>query len=54
MGIMKNSSEKLSVVEEETGESVSTKFEVVLKRNLEFLTFTSVCPVLNGEDVDPP
>jgi hypothetical protein len=27
---------------------------VVLKRNPGFSTFTSVCQVLNGDDVDPP
>jgi hypothetical protein len=32
MHIMKNASEKLSVVKAEAGESVSTKLRVVLKR----------------------
>jgi hypothetical protein len=54
MDIMKNASEKLSVVIEETGESVSTKLQLLLKRNTEFSTFTSICQVLNGDDVDPP
>jgi hypothetical protein len=50
---MKSASEKLSVVKGEAGESVSTKLQVVLKRNPGFLTFTSVCQVLNGDDADP-
>jgi hypothetical protein len=37
MDIMKNASEKLSVVKGEAGESVSTKLHVVLKRTLDFL-----------------
>jgi hypothetical protein len=52
--IMKNASEKLSVVEWEAGESVSTKLQAMLKRNPGFWTFISVCQVLNGVDVDPP
>jgi hypothetical protein len=48
-----SNSVKLSVVEVETGESASTKLQVVLKRNPGFSTFTSVCQVLNGDDVDP-
>jgi hypothetical protein len=50
---MKNASEKLSVVKGEAGESVFTKLHVVLKRHPGILTFTSVCQVLNGDDVDP-
>jgi hypothetical protein len=49
--ITKNASEKLSAVKGEVGESVSTKLQAVLKRNLGFSTFTNVCQVLNG---DPP
>jgi hypothetical protein len=41
-------------VKGEAGESVSTKLQAVLRRNPGFSTFTSVCQVLNGEDVDPP
>jgi hypothetical protein len=54
MNIMKNASEKLSVMKGESGESVSTKFQVVLKRNPGFSTFTIVCQVLNGDNVDLP
>jgi hypothetical protein len=54
MDRMKNASEKLIVVKGEAGESVSTKLQVVLKRNPGFFTFTSVCQVLNGDNVDPP
>jgi hypothetical protein len=32
---------------------VSTKLQAVLKRNVGFSTFTSVCQVLNGDIVDP-
>jgi hypothetical protein len=39
MDIMKNASEKLSVV----------KGEAVLKRHSGFSTFTSICQVLNGD-----
>jgi hypothetical protein len=53
MDLMKNASEKLSVVKEKAGESVSTKLQPDLKRNPGFSTFTSVCQVLNGADVDP-
>jgi hypothetical protein len=42
MDIMKNASEKLSVVKGEAGESVSTKMQAVLKRNSGFSTFISV------------
>jgi hypothetical protein len=52
MDIMKSASEKHSVVEGEAGESVSTKLQAVLKRNPGFSTFSSVCQVLNGEDLD--
>jgi hypothetical protein len=45
MDIMKNASEKFSVVKGEAGESVSTKLQAVLKRNPGFSTFTSVCQV---------
>jgi hypothetical protein len=35
--------------------SYGTAFlQAVLKRNPGFLTVTSVCQVLNGDDVDPP
>jgi hypothetical protein len=44
----------LSVVKGEAGESVSTKLQAVSKRNPGFSTFTSVCQVLNGDDVDSP
>jgi hypothetical protein len=54
MDIMKNTSEKLSVVKGEAGESVSTKLQAVLRRNPGFSTFTSVCQVFNGDNVDPP
>jgi hypothetical protein len=54
MDIMKNTREKLSAVKEETGESVSTKLQTVLKRNPEFSPFNSVRQVLNGDDVGPP
>jgi hypothetical protein len=50
---MKNASEKVSVVKEEGGESMSTKFQAVLVRNLGFSTFTSVCEILDGDDVYP-
>jgi hypothetical protein len=53
MDLMKNASEKLSVVKGEAGDSESTKLQAVLKRNHGFSTFTSVCQVLNGDDVDP-
>jgi hypothetical protein len=53
MDIMKNESEKLRAMKWEAGESVSTKFQAVLKRNLDFSTITSVCHILNGDDVDP-
>ncbi|PNF20455.1 hypothetical protein B7P43_G07698 [Cryptotermes secundus] len=42
MDLMKNASEKLSVVKGEAGESVSTKLQAVLERNSRFLTFTRV------------
>jgi hypothetical protein len=54
MDIMKNASEKIKVVKGKAGESVSTKMHAVLKRNPGFSTFTSVCQVLNGDDVDHP
>jgi hypothetical protein len=54
MYIIKNASEKLSVVKWEAGESVSTKLQGVLERNPGFSAFTSVCQVLNGDYVDPP
>jgi hypothetical protein len=38
----------------EAGESVASKLQAVLKRNPGFSTFTSVCQVLNGDDVFPP
>jgi hypothetical protein len=47
MDIIKNASEKLSAVKGEAGESISAELQVVLKRNPGFLTFTSVCQVLN-------
>jgi hypothetical protein len=53
MDIMKNASEKLSVVKGETGESVSTKLQEALKRNSGFSTFTNVCQVHHGDDADP-
>jgi hypothetical protein len=40
---MKNASEKLSVVNGEAGERVSTKLQAVLKRNTGFSAFISVC-----------
>jgi hypothetical protein len=43
MDIMENPNEKLSVVKEEAGESVSSKLQAVLKRNHGFLTFISDC-----------
>jgi hypothetical protein len=51
---MKNASEKLSVVKGEAGESVSNKLQATLKRSPGFSTFTCVCQVLNGDDVDHP
>jgi hypothetical protein len=51
---MKIASEKLSVVKGEAGENVSTKLQAVSKRKPGFSTFTSVCQVHNGDDVDPP
>jgi hypothetical protein len=42
MDIMKNASEKLSVVRGEAGESVSTKLQMVLIENPGFFMFTSV------------
>jgi hypothetical protein len=54
MYVMKNASEKHHIVKGEVGESVSSKLQVVLKRNSVFSTFTNVCKVLNGDDVDPP
>jgi hypothetical protein len=48
---MKNKSEKLYVLIEEAGESVSTKFQEVLKWTPGFSTFTNVCQVLNGDNV---
>jgi hypothetical protein len=53
---MKNANENCNVVKEEAGESVSTKLQAVLKRNPDFFflfTFTIVCQVRNGDDVDP-
>jgi hypothetical protein len=43
---MKNASEKLSVVKGEAGESVSTQWQVLLKRISGFSAFTRVCQVL--------
>jgi hypothetical protein len=40
---MKNASETLSVAKGEVGERVSTKLQVVLKRNFGSSTFTIVC-----------
>jgi hypothetical protein len=54
LDIIKNASEKLSVVKGKAGESVCTKLQAVSKRNLGFLAFTSVCQVHNEDDVDPP
>jgi hypothetical protein len=54
MDIMKNASKKLNVVKEQASESVSTKLQAVLKINPVFSIFTSVCKVINGDDVDPP
>jgi hypothetical protein len=54
MDMKKIENEKLSVVKRDAGESVSTMFQAVLKRNPGFLAFTSVCLVLNGDDVDSP
>jgi hypothetical protein len=45
---------KSSVAKGEVGESVCTKLQAVLKRNPGFSTYTTVCQVLNGDDVDPP
>jgi hypothetical protein len=53
MDIMKNASEKLSVVKGDSGESVSTKLQAVPKKIPGFPTFTSVCQALNGDDVEP-
>jgi hypothetical protein len=50
--IMKNTSEKLSVVKGEAGESVTTKLQAVLNRNFEFSTITNVCQILNSDDID--
>jgi hypothetical protein len=49
---MKSASEKLGVVKGAAGESVSTMLQAVTK-NPGFSTFTSVCQVLNGDNVDP-
>jgi hypothetical protein len=54
MVIMKNASENLSTVKGEADENVSTKLQAVLKRSPGFSTFTSVCQILNGDDVTPP
>jgi hypothetical protein len=53
VNILKNESEKLSVVNGEAGEIVSTKLQAVLERNPGYSTFTSVCQVLHPDDVDP-
>jgi hypothetical protein len=45
---------KLSVVKGEAGESVPTKLQAGLRRNPGFSTFSSVCQVLNGDNVNPP
>jgi hypothetical protein len=54
MDVYKNASENLSVMKGEPGEIVSTKFQATLERNPGFLTFTSVCQALHGDDVDLP
>jgi hypothetical protein len=41
-------------VKGETGKSVSSKLQAVLKRNSGFPTFSSVRQVHNGDDVCPP
>jgi hypothetical protein len=53
MDVMKNASGKLNVVKGEAAESVSTKWQAMLKRNTGFSASTSFCHVLNGEHVDP-
>jgi hypothetical protein len=47
-------SEKVSTVRVEAGESVSIKFQAVLRRNYGFSVFINVNQVLNGDDIDPP
>jgi hypothetical protein len=47
MDMMKNASEKLSVVKGEADESVSAKLQAVLKRAPGFATFTNVYQVLH-------
>jgi hypothetical protein len=47
MNIMRNASEKHSVVKEEADASLCTKFQAVLKRNPGFSTFASLCQVFN-------
>jgi hypothetical protein len=42
------------VLKWEVGEIVSTKLQVVIKRNHGFSTFTTVYQVLNGDDVEHP
>jgi hypothetical protein len=51
---MNIASENLSVVKGEAGKSVSTKLQMVLKRNPGFFTFISVCQALNGDEVESP
>jgi hypothetical protein len=41
-------------VKGEGDENVHNKLQELLKRNTGFSTFTSVCQVLNGDDIDPP
>jgi hypothetical protein len=48
---MKNSSENLSVAKVETGESMFTRLQAVLKKP-GFLPFISFCQIFNGDDVD--
>jgi hypothetical protein len=54
MDVMKNATEKLSVLKGEADEIVATKLQAVLKRNPGFSTFTIICQVLKEDDVDPP
>jgi hypothetical protein len=53
MDIMKNASEQLSIVKGEAGRS-GHQVAGGVKKNPGFSTFTSVCQVLNGDDVDLP
>jgi hypothetical protein len=53
MDLMKNANEKLSVVRGEGGESVSIGLQAVLRRTSGYLKFSSVCQILNEDDIDP-